>query len=253
MDTIITIIVAGCLTGLGLAVGSAKIINEGDQALVTRLGKYNRTISPGLRFVFPGLEKIVIEDTTGEKILEIKPRQTMTKDNIAVQINAVIFWQVLDLETAYYAVENVENALQNLVLNTAFFLIGEINIKQIGGMGKQINQILLKELEEKTPDWGIKVNRVEIQELRIDPKIEEVLKSEWIAETQKRTAALEMQATQTMIELLGNALNNHPQSKEILNFLVAQKYIDVSQQMGNNNSNRNMTEALNNLMNKSNS
>ncbi|HEY9702929.1 MAG TPA: paraslipin [Allocoleopsis sp.] len=249
MDTIITIIIAGCLTGLGFAVGSAKIINEGEQALVTRLGKYNRTISPGLRFVLPGLEKIVIEDTIGEKILEIQPRQTLTKDNISVQVNAVIYWQVLDLETAYYAVENVENALKNLVLNTAFFLIGEINIKQIGGMRKQINQILLKELEEKSNDWGIKINRVEIQELKIDPKIEEVLKLEWIAETKQSTVALEMQATQTMIELLGKALNDHPQSKEILNFLVAQKYIDVSQQIGNNNAGRNMTEALNNLMN----
>ncbi len=253
MDTIITLIVAGCLTGLGLAVVSAKIINEGDQALITRLGKYHRTISSGLRFVFPGLEKIVIEETIGEKKLEIKPRQTLTKDNIYVQVNAVIFWQVLDLEMAYYAVENVEDALKNLVLNIVFFLIGEINIKQVGGLRKQINDILLEELEEKTPEWGIKINRVEIQELSIDPQIEEVLKLEWIAETKKRTAVLEMQATQTMIELLGKALNDHPQSKEILNFLVAQKYIDVSQQIGNNNYNRNMTETLNNLMNKSNS
>jgi regulator of protease activity HflC (stomatin/prohibitin superfamily) len=259
MDAIFSLITAMGLMMIGYTVGSAKIITEGNEALVERLGKYSRKIYPGLNFVAPVLEKIVIEETTREKVLEIEPQQAITKDNVSVRVNAVIYWQVLALEKAYYAVEDVENAMETLVLTMLRSTLGDMALRDIYGARKKSSQLLLQQLDEITQNWGVKVNRVEIQELTIDKKIQEALELEWVAETKHRATILEAEANVKSIELLAQALSSHPQSKEVLSFLVAQKYVDASQQIGNSPSSKvifmdphNLTQAINNLMSNQN-
>ncbi len=107
------------LGGSALA-GSVKVINQGDEALVEKLGSYNKKLGPGLNFVTPFLDKIVYKQTIREKVLDIPPQQCITRDNVSITADAVVYWRIMDLEKAYYKVENLQSAMVNLVPVTTF-------------------------------------------------------------------------------------------------------------------------------------
>ena len=82
--------------------GSVKIVNEKNEYLVERLGSYNKKLSPGLNFVVPFLDKVVYKDTIRDKILDVPPQSCITKDNVAISVDAVVYWRIVDMEKAYY-------------------------------------------------------------------------------------------------------------------------------------------------------
>ena len=104
------------LGGSSLA-GSVKVINQGNEALVETLGRYNgRKLDAGLKFIIPFLDKISYQGTIREKVLDIKPQPCITRDNVAISVDAVVYWRIMDMEKAYYKVENLQSAMTNLVL-----------------------------------------------------------------------------------------------------------------------------------------
>src|SRR3712207_9074976 len=112
MEPILSILAPIILVVVGYTIGSTRIITEGNEALVERLGKYQRKLEPGLNYIIPFVDRIAVEETMREQVLDIDPQQAITKDNISVIVDAVLFWQILDLEKAFYAVEDVETALE---------------------------------------------------------------------------------------------------------------------------------------------
>ena len=103
---------------LGYAVNSSvKIVSGGDEALVERLGQYKRTLKPGFHFITPLAEKVVCVDTSRERVLDIKPQSAITGDNVALEVDAVVYWRVVNLQKAYYGIDQIENAIANLVFN----------------------------------------------------------------------------------------------------------------------------------------
>jgi regulator of protease activity HflC (stomatin/prohibitin superfamily) len=220
---------------IGCAVRSVKIITQGNEALVERLGKYHRTLEPGLRLINPFIDTVVIEDTIAERVLEIKPQQTITKDKVALTVDAVVYWRVMDLEKAYYKVEDLEEALTNLVLTTLRSEIGIMELEETFSSRKKINKALLKELDEDTERWGVKVTRVEVQEIKPAASVLEAMELERAAQSKKKAAIYEAQGTVEAMQMLSEALQSHPNSREVLQFLVAQRYVDASQKLGESN------------------
>ena len=100
---------------LGYMIGSVRIIDQGDEALVQRLGQYKRTLKPGLNFVIPFVDTVLVE-TVREQLLDIDPQPALTKDNVPIEVDAIIFWQITELQKAYYAIEDLEEALKQLVI-----------------------------------------------------------------------------------------------------------------------------------------
>ena len=97
--------------------GSVKIINQGNEALVETLGKYNgKKLEPGLNFVTPFMDRVVYEQTIREKVLDIPPQACITRDNVSITVDAVVYWRIVDLEKACYKVENLQSAMVNMVL-----------------------------------------------------------------------------------------------------------------------------------------
>ncbi len=86
-------IIAIVLALIGYALGSAKLINQGNEALVERLGRYHRKLKPGLNFIVPFVDQVVMEDTTREQFLDIKPQNVITQDNIYVEVDAIVYWR----------------------------------------------------------------------------------------------------------------------------------------------------------------
>ncbi|MFN7660647.1 MAG: SPFH domain-containing protein, partial [Dolichospermum sp.] len=105
MDPIILIIF---LALVGYALASAKMVNQGNVALVERLGRYHRKLNPGLSFIVPIIDQIVMENTTREQLLDIKPQNVITKDGIYLEVDAIVYWRIKDIEKSFYAIDDLE-------------------------------------------------------------------------------------------------------------------------------------------------
>lgn len=170
--------------------GSVKIINEKNEALVERLGSYNKKLSPGLNLVFPYLDRIVYRETTREKVLDIPPQSCITKDNVAITVDAVVYWRIVDMEKAYYKVENLRSAMVNLVLTQIRSEIGKLELDETFTARTEINEILLRELDIATDPWGVKVTRVELRDIMPSKAVQDSMELQMAAERKKRAAIL---------------------------------------------------------------
>jgi regulator of protease activity HflC (stomatin/prohibitin superfamily) len=237
------ILAALALAVVGYMIGSVKIINQGNEALVERLGRYHRKLVPGLNFIVPLLDTVVWEDTTREQVLDIPPQDAITKDSISIGIDAVVYWRILELPQTYYAVEDIEKALTDLVTTNLRSDIGLVPLDQTYALRGQLNQRLLYQLDEATAPWGVKVLRVEVQNITLPERVRESLEKERAAESNRRAAVLEaegkkraaieeaegtVESIRKIAEVLG--VTDNPQA--VLQYLVAQKYVDANYRLG---------------------
>ncbi|TVQ19872.1 MAG: SPFH/Band 7/PHB domain protein [Leptolyngbya sp. DLM2.Bin15] len=243
MSSEITILAALVLAVVGYMVGSVKIINQGNEALVERLGRFHRKLTPGLNFIVPGLDKVVWEDTTREQVLDIPPQDAITKDNITLEVDAVVYWRILELPQTYYAVEDIGKALTDLVTTTLRSDIGLMELEETYSSRGRLNQRLLYQLDEATAPWGVKVLRVEVQNITIPERVRESLELERASQSKKRAAIAEAEGkkqaaiedAQGMVEsirLISEALKGHTDPHAVLQYLVAQKYMDTNYRLG---------------------
>ncbi len=231
MDPIISILAPMILVVLGYTIGSTKIVSEGNEALVERLGKYNKRLNPGLNYIIPFIDRVVIEDTTRERVLDIPPQQAITKDNVSVEVDAVVFWQILDLAQAYYAVDDVEGAIEDLVTTTLRSKIGEMELSQTYSSRNEINKSLLQQLYEATESWGVKVTRVELQEIKPPKTVLESLEKERAAESDKKAAISGAQGTVESLRIISQAIQEQSNSQQVLQFLIAQRYVAANEKL----------------------
>jgi len=261
-----SIIAALALIAVGYIVGSVKIINQGNEALVERLGKYHKKLTPGLNFVVPFLDTIVWEESLRERVIDTEPQEAITRDNVSVVVDAVLYWRILQLERTYYAVEDLDIALRNLATTTLRSEIGRMDLAQTFSSRTEINQQLLQQLDDATATWGVKVTRVEVQKISPAKAVMDAMELERAAESKKKAAISEAEgkkraaieeaegAVQSM-NLLAEALRTHPNSREILRYLVAQRYVDANYRLGDSPNSKivfmdpkALTEALGELM-----
>ena len=170
--------------------GSVKIVNEKNEYLVERLGSYNKKLSPGLNFVVPFLDKVVYKDTIRDKILDVPPQSCITKDNVAISVDAVVYWRIVDMEKAYYKIENLQLGMENLVLTQIRSEIGKLELDETFVARTEINNILLRELDTATNPWGVKVLRVELKDITPSTAVQQSMEQQMTAERKKRAIIL---------------------------------------------------------------
>ncbi len=170
--------------------GSVKIVNEKNEYLIERLGSYNKKLGSGLNFIAPFIDKVVYRDTTKEKVLDIPPQSCITKDNVAISVDAVVYWRIVDMEKAYYKVENLRAAMVNLVLTQIRSEMGKLELDETFTARTEINEILLRELDISTDPWGVKVTRVELRDIVPSKAVQDSMELQMAAERKKRAAIL---------------------------------------------------------------
>ncbi len=170
--------------------GTVKIVNEKNEYLVERLGSYNKKLSPGLNFVVPFVDRVVYKETIREKVIDIPPQSCITKDNVSITVDAVVYWRIMDMEKAYYKVENLQSAMVNLVLTQIRSEIGKLELDQTFTARTEINEILLRELDISTDPWGVKVTRVELRDIMPSKAVQDSMELQMAAERRKRAAIL---------------------------------------------------------------
>ncbi len=236
-------IIAIALVLIGYSLGSAKIINQGNEALIERLGQYHRKLRPGLNFIVPLIDQVVMEDTTREQILDIKPQNVITKDNIYLEVDGVVYWRIKDMEKSFYQIDDLQQGLNEITTTSLREIIAQNTLEETNVTRKDMDKELLEQLNDITKDWGVEITRVDIQSITPPESVRKSMEDQRAAEIKSRAAILEAEGerqaaikkaegTSTSMQILSEALRSVPENKEILRYLVAQDYINASYRLG---------------------
>jgi regulator of protease activity HflC (stomatin/prohibitin superfamily) len=184
---------------LVLFFANVRIIGQSTVAVVEHLGKFKTVWNAGLHVKVPFLERIVRIVSLKEQVLDFPPQPVITKDNVTMQIDSVVFMRVFDAQLYTYGVENPIAGLQNLSATTLRNIIGDMELDQTLTSREAINSRMQAILDEATDAWGIKVTRVEIKNIQPPKEIEEVMTKQMRAERERRQTVLEAQAHQEAV------------------------------------------------------
>lgn len=166
------------------------VVPQAHDVIIEKLGKYSRTLNAGLHFLTPIIEKKVATVSLKEKVADFAPQPVITKDNVTMQIDTVVYYCITDPKLYTYGVERPVNAIENLTATTLRNLIGELELDETLTSRDTINQQMRSILDEATDPWGIKVNRVELKNILPPRDIQEAMEKQMRAEREKREAIL---------------------------------------------------------------
>jgi regulator of protease activity HflC (stomatin/prohibitin superfamily) len=176
---------------LVIVIRSIVIVSQGTTVIIQRLGKYQKTLAAGIHIIVPIIDSKVTTISLKERVYDFPPQPVITKDNVTMQIDTVIYFQVTDPKLFTYGVERPLSAMESLTATTLRNLIGDLELDQTLTSRDRINHKMWETLEEATDSWGIKVNRVELKNIIPPRDIQEAMEKQMRAERQKREAILE--------------------------------------------------------------
>ncbi len=176
-----------------------RIVPQAHAYVIEHLGKYKTTWQAGLHVKTPFIERVAKIISLKEQVLDFPPQPVITKDNVTMQIDSVVFMKVFDPRLYTYGVENPIAGLQNLSATTLRNIIGDMELDQTLTSREIINGRMQATLDEATDPWGIKVTRVEIKNIQPPKEIEEVMTKQMRAERERRQTVLEAQAHQEAV------------------------------------------------------
>ncbi len=167
-----------------------KSVPQGENWTVERFGRYIRTLDPGLRFVFPLIDRVGSKINMMETVLDIDQQEVITRDNAMVVADAVAFYQVVDASKAAYEVRELERSLRNISQTNIRSVLGSMELDEALSNRDAINTRLLSVIDNASTPWGVKVTRVEIRDLAPPPDINEAMARQMKAERLKRAEIL---------------------------------------------------------------
>jgi regulator of protease activity HflC (stomatin/prohibitin superfamily) len=185
---IVLIVVAVFL--IFVAARTIRIIPQAKAGIVERLGRYQRTLSPGLTILVPFMDRLKPLIDLREQVVAFQPQPVITEDNLVVQIDTVLYFTVTDAKSATYEIANPLQAIEQLTVTTLRNVIGSMTLEETLTSRDNVNQQLRVVLDEATGKWGIRVNRVEIKSVDPPGTIQEAMEKQMRAERDRRAAIL---------------------------------------------------------------
>ena len=192
MNAIVTAIVALIVVALAgfIVVKTIRVVPQAMAGIVERFGRYHRTLQAGLNIVVPVVDRLRPLIDLREQVVSFPPQPVITKDNLVVSIDTVIYFQVTDAKAATYEVANFITAVEQLTVTTLRNVVGGMDLENTLTSRDQINDELRRELDDATGKWGIRVGRVELKAIEPPPSIQDSMEKQMRAERDKRAAIL---------------------------------------------------------------
>ena len=176
---------------LGILISCIKIVPQATAFVMERLGAYIGTWNVGLHFKLPFVDKVARKVSLKEQVIDFKPQPVITKDNVTMQIDTVVFFQITDPKLYAYGVVNPIMAIENLTATTLRNIIGELELDQTLTSREIINTKMRTQLDVATDPWGIKVNRVELKNIIPPREIQDSMEKQMKAERERREKILQ--------------------------------------------------------------
>lgn len=184
---------------IAIVIANVRIVREKHCYIIERLGKYHATWNSGIHVKVPFIDQIVMKLSLKEQVLDFPPQPVITKDNVTVQIDSVVYAYIFDPKNYTYGVENPISGLQNLTATTLRNIIGDMELDETLTSRELINGKMQEILDRVTDPWGLKVKAVEIKNINPPREIEEAMTTQMRAERERRQAVLEAQAHQESV------------------------------------------------------
>ena len=173
---------------------SITIIHQAEKGLIERFGRYKETLEPGLRFIIPFMDTLRARIDMRETVLDVEPQAVITKDNVGVTVDAVVYYYVTDAKAVRYEVANFYVAVSKLAQTNLRNLVGDMALDETLASRERINSSLRTTLDEATDKWGVKVTRVEVKAIEPPKDITDAMSKQMKAEREKRATILEAEA-----------------------------------------------------------
>jgi regulator of protease activity HflC (stomatin/prohibitin superfamily) len=190
MVGLVVVLIVAVIVLLVLA-RTVRIIPQARARVVERLGRYHRTLNPGLTLIVPFIDRLGRLIDLREQVVSFPPQPVITEDNLVVNIDSVIYFQVTDAKSASYEIQNYIQAIEQLTVTTLRNVIGGMALEKTLTSRDEINSQLRGVLDEATGKWGIRVNRVELKAIDPPASIKDTMEKQMRADREKRAAILE--------------------------------------------------------------
>jgi len=191
MPISIIIIMGLLLLALIILAANIRVVQQSRASVIERLGAFQSVWSVGLHIKIPFIDRVAKNVSLKEQVVDFAPQPVITKDNVTMQIDTVVYYQITDPKLYTYGVENPMNAIENLTATTLRNIIGELELDQSLTSRDHINTKMRAILDEATDPWGIKVNRVELKNIIPPREIQDAMEKQMKAERERREAILQ--------------------------------------------------------------
>ncbi|WP_299327853.1 stomatin-like protein [uncultured Helicobacter sp.] len=241
---VVLLVLCGAVLFFGI-----KIISQTDVAIIERLGRFHRVLDGGFHFIVPFIDRVSAVVSAREQMIDIGRQQVITKDNVNINIDGIVFLKVFDAKSAVYSVNDYKQAIANLATTTLRGEIGRINLDDSLSSRDRLNAALQVALGEAANNWGVKIMRVEISEISVPKDIENAMNLQMKAEREKRAIELKAQAEKEALIRNAEALKQEKvlQAEAIERMADAKKYEQIALAQGQSDA----MELIANQMSKS--
>ena len=176
---------------LVVAFASIKVVRQSEVRIIERLGKYHNTAEAGLNFILPFVDKVRAVVSLKQQTMDVTPQSVITKDNVTITIDTVVFYQITDPVKAVYEIESLQKGIAYIAITTIRDIVGKMDLDSTFSSRDSINNQLRQTLDEATDRWGCKVDRVEIKDIKPPTDIRDAMEKQMNAERNKRAIILE--------------------------------------------------------------
>ena len=246
MEGFVTTVIVFCVLIAAILKLGVKIVSQSEILIIERLGRFHKVLDGGFHIIVPFFDAVRAKMSVREQLVDISKQQVITKDNVNISVDGIVFLKVIDGKMALYNVEDYRRAISNLAMTTLRSAIGEMSLDSTLSSRDQLNSKLQIALGDAADNWGVKIMRVEISEISVPHGIEEAMNMQMKAEREKRAIELKAEAEKAALIRNAEALKQEKvlEAEAIERMADAKKYEQIALAQGQKDAMDNINLAM---------